>query len=274
MAFNFNGAVKVGEELLGRDLDRETVEAANMIEKKLSLSGKGLRNTMMDIDKSGTVIEKHGNFKVKGMTAEDKAERILEQQGKIEANEYRTSGQRFDDILNRRKAFEQSVQDEYSGYNQRVNESAQSRRTSSSKTIDKQLNQKEYKGGKPKTIEQFVDQRISKQTSAINSEAEELRGLLGQGKLTNDQAVKITGDKNMTASALTGAHIDAYEANQLAGIKKNATLGDKMIYNQVPQKVAAVGGAAWIVSAMAESKGQMSNSQLYGQSAPYGGGGY
>jgi hypothetical protein len=48
------------------------------------------------------------------------------------------------------------------------------------------------------------------------------------------------------------------------------TMGDKMSYHQVPQKLAAVGGTAWLVSNMSGSKGQMDNSQLYGQSKPYG----
>ena len=42
-----------------------------------------------------------------------------------------------------------------------------------------------------------------------------------------------------------------------------------MQYHKVPQAAAAVGATAWLVSKMADSKGQMSNSQLYGQQQSY-----
>jgi hypothetical protein len=47
--------------------------------------------------------------------------------------------------------------------------------------------------------------------------------------------------------------------------------GDYIGYHKVPQKTAAVAATAWLVSRMNDSKGHMSNSQLYGQSSPYGG---
>lgn len=44
--------------------------------------------------------------------------------------------------------------------------------------------------------------------------------------------------------------------------------GDWMGYTKTPQYATAIGGTAWLVSRMSSTKGQQTNSQLYGQS-PY-----
>lgn len=44
--------------------------------------------------------------------------------------------------------------------------------------------------------------------------------------------------------------------------------GDWMGYTRVPQYATAIGGTAWLVSRMSSTKGEQTNSQLYGQS-PY-----
>lgn len=50
----------------------------------------------------------------------------------------------------------------------------------------------------------------------------------------------------------------------------SANVLDQMRYHKVPQAAAGIGATAWLVSKMSNSRGQMSNSQLYGQSSPYG----
>ena len=60
-----------------------------------------------------------------------------------------------------------------------------------------------------------------------------------------------------------------------SGPTKDAIENDKkqswLTKNRIPQKAAAIGGTAWLVSSMSGAKGQMSNKELYGQSTPYGG---
>lgn len=46
---------------------------------------------------------------------------------------------------------------------------------------------------------------------------------------------------------------------------RDLTLGEKMGYNKVPQKVVGVGSTMWLVNNLFSSKGEQTNSQLYGQ---------
>lgn len=73
----------------------------------------------------------------------------------------------------------------------------------------------------------------------------------------------VEGEKNQDTLQ---KHIDGWKASQ---IKDGPTTMDSMWAHKVPQKVGGLGAGAWLVSNMSSSKGQMSNSALYGQSTPY-----
>jgi hypothetical protein len=75
-------------------------------------------------------------------------------------------------------------------------------------------------------------------------------------------------------SSLTGDSVDsltseeAMRASLQASLRKrssNANLMDDIGYYKVPQMAAGIGTTAWLVSRLNNSKGQMSNAQLYGQ---------
>ena len=46
-------------------------------------------------------------------------------------------------------------------------------------------------------------------------------------------------------------------------------ISDPMYAHRVPQKAAAVGGTAWLVSSLSNRRGRMSNAELYGQGGGY-----
>lgn len=125
--------------------------------------------------------------------------------------------------------------------------------------------------GKPHTLEERVDKRIFEQNKKIAEERLSALEKSNNGTLTPQEIKKLglTGKAQEEHAGIIGELYD----NKVSKIKDYATVGDRMVHYQIPQKVAAVGGTAWLVSAMAESKGHMSNSELYGQRSPYGGGG-
>lgn len=78
-------------------------------------------------------------------------------------------------------------------------------------------------------------------------------------------------------SGLTGKSVDDLGSDEAMEAALSATLHqrasnpnwmDKAGYRKYPQLAAGIGTTAWLVSRLSESKGQMSNAQLYGQQ-PY-----
>lgn len=73
--------------------------------------------------------------------------------------------------------------------------------------------------------------------------------------LTGDSVDNLQSEAQMKASLNAGLHKRA----------SNANLMDNLSYHKVPQMAAGIGTTAWLVSRLDSSKGQMSNTQLYGQ---------
>ena len=71
----------------------------------------------------------------------------------------------------------------------------------------------------------------------------------------------IEGGKNAEAISLLKSQQQNYMSS--------ATIMDKALAHKIPQKGAVVVGGAWLVNNMSASRGQQSNSQLYGQQTPY-----
>lgn len=78
---------------------------------------------------------------------------------------------------------------------------------------------------------------------------------------------------NMYANDFLG-NMDERKTQVADWMKKNSgrelSWGENMGYYKVPQKVAGIGGTAFLVSSMSHSKGSQSNAELYGQQSPYG----
>jgi hypothetical protein len=62
-----------------------------------------------------------------------------------------------------------------------------------------------------------------------------------------------------------------YSGGSFSDALKNGQLGEWSSYNRIPQKAVGIGATAYLVSRMANKKGQQSNAELYGQASPYGG---
>jgi cell fate (sporulation/competence/biofilm development) regulator YmcA (YheA/YmcA/DUF963 family) len=128
---------------------------------------------------------------------------------------------------------------------------------------------------KNKTVNSVSTARTGKPTSSMDKEMRDRYGdNYNYGKI-ND---RYGGDQAKINEHLKGLGIDATNLDK-AGIEEalqvkfkervaNPSPIDKMRHSKVPQAVAGIGATAWLVSRMSESKGQMSNSQLYS------GGGY
>lgn len=86
----------------------------------------------------------------------------------------------------------------------------------------------------------------------------------------HDQISKLTGKSMDEVGNMSQDSLKAELGAALHRRASNATIGDKMGYHKVPQTAVGVGATAFLISKMADSKGQMSNSQLYGQASPYG----
>lgn len=141
-----------------------------------------------------------------------------------------------------------------------------------SRTAADVMTERSFKGVKSQS--DWTATRAHNETVAINRDMQRVLDIHQAGKMDDKLAGKL-GFDNATDPRLSGdagrqAIQDIYQG-KLNNVKHNTTVRDRMGYNKVPQTAAAVGGTAWLVSKMSESKGQMSNSQLYGQSNPYGG---
>lgn len=71
----------------------------------------------------------------------------------------------------------------------------------------------------------------------------------------------VEGGKNAEAISLL--------KSQQRDYMSSANIIDKALAHKIPQKGAVVVGGAWLVNNMSASRGQQSNSQLYGQQTPY-----
>lgn len=85
------------------------------------------------------------------------------------------------------------------------------------------------------------------------SDMDEFRNYVSQ--LTNTPADRLQSEADIRSALSAGLHNRASNANAF----------DYINYYKIPQTAAGVGMTAWLVNKLSESKGQMSNSQLYGQ---------
>lgn len=114
----------------------------------------------------------------------------------------------------------------------------------------------------------WTQTRIHNETVAIDRDMQRVLDIHNSGKMDDGLAKKLgfdgAADPRLAGDSGQQAIQDIYNAKR-NNVKPHTTFGDKMGYNKVPQTAAAVGGTAWLVNQMSQSKGQMSNAQLYGQ---------
>lgn len=141
--------------------------------------------------------------------------------------------------------------------------------------------------------EKEIDEKVKKAMSEIgNSQgiADQIEGMLvgGKAKFDNKDVFSVNAqrqelhkkvnsyrgadEKQIRKMIQSGDYVSPDEILQSAknAKAKDLTFGQNMAFKKVPQKVAAGGTTAYLVSRMSSSKGQLSNSELYGQSTPYG----
>jgi hypothetical protein len=111
----------------------------------------------------------------------------------------------------------------------------------------------------------MVDARVTSQPGYANFQAPNTSATWAEIRRMNE--VK-SGEAGAEAAAKTQE-----EAAAAAADTSKAGWWDYAKQHKIPQKVAAVGGLAYVVQHLSSTKGHMSNSELYNQNNPYGGGG-
>jgi hypothetical protein len=123
------------------------------------------------------------------------------------------------------------------------------------------------------TVDKYMQRRygtmVDDISSALNSgqklNSDTINSFAQQTRLNDEVSAQfksmIEGGKNAEAIAL----LKSQQQNYIS----SANIMDKAYAHKIPQKGAVVVGGAWLVNNMSASRGQQSNSQLYGQQTPY-----
>lgn len=113
---------------------------------------------------------------------------------------------------------------------------------------------KELKNNRYNSLEDYMKFSTSK-------EYEEINAAFKKKEFNNPLLEKYGIDKNTSLEELQSLRNEA-----INGIKReDAGLTDHLGYHKVPQKVTGVMSTMWLVNKMAGTKGEQTNSQLYGQ---------
>lgn len=134
------------------------------------------------------------------------------------------------------------------------------------RTASDVMTERSFKGIKSQS--DWTQTRAHNETVGINRDMQRVLDTHQAGKMDDGLAKKMGFGG---AGDVSEQGIRDFYQGRLNSVKPETTTRDKMGYHKVPQKAAAVGGTAWLVNQMSQSKGQMSNAQLYGQSQQYGG---
>lgn len=130
----------------------------------------------------------------------------------------------------------------------------------------------------PKTTNKTVGDASKVRSEGVNPKRKNTGGIYDWKSERIDEQIKsLRNDKSPEMKDLlkkemnTSSYEDALpqKIRQLNQQKENITISDKAMYNKVPQKVAAGGMTAWMVSNMSDRRGKQSNAELYGQDTPY-----
>lgn len=135
---------------------------------------------------------------------------------------------------------------------------------------------------KPKNLYGYANRRAAQQKLEIYNNYNKFSGAIDSGDLDKEALRNISGATGLKANDIaTMAESNPEELKDLlrAGYEKSfndintdISMIDRIKYYRVPQKAVTVGVGAYIVQNMSDSRGQMSNGELYGQRQPYGGG--
>jgi hypothetical protein len=142
-------------------------------------------------------------------------------------------------------------------YGRKQSQTAGANQTSSS-AMDDAINNKsgdKVKAQMANRVDKGYAQRQATMEKAING-----------GEAEMDKLGKQWGVEGKADKAALSNNLDSWKSGQF---KAGPTTMDAAWAYKVPQKVGGLGAGAWLVSNMSSSKGQMSNSALYGQSTPY-----
>lgn len=268
---------KGGAKTLTNQVDNVAKESSEQIATRISkrkiVNGKG---SLYSEGYSNKVKETYNelNGMLDGFSMDDAKDMVREeaqQKTKTIKNAARENAE-FEVKAAREEAEFKAFQDEFGDTYSSAGDFDLSGKKTKSKTIKEESKVKT--NSKPRTLDEYTSQRVARERAGFESERDRILESFGDGsnadynktlskKLGIDDPTKVTSDS-----------INAHYQSQIDNIKTTSGIGDWMGYNKVPQKTAAVGGTAWLVSNMSQSKGQLSNPQLYSQQQPYGNGGY
>lgn len=232
----FSSGAKIGDGLIVSQ-DSNKNKRYKEIEGAFS-SGTKIGDGLI-VPQDGNMHKQYKNLKYQGLSNEDAVKKIIgDKQAAREAA---------------KKEEKKVAEDALNAFRERMDYE---------KLVGKYPNTKEgmkkLKGKKDVDKDFYMKHKTAKQFKQLEKDM--------KNKDFNSPLWEVFKDEGYNPKKLTQEQFDLVRArmiNQASG--KDMGVIDTLGFYKVPQKTVAVGGTAWLVSNLASSKGQQSNSQLYGQ---------
>lgn len=202
------------------------------------------RNIDRDASKS---ITRNANKKTlnKSSFTERKAERMMN--NKI----YKSENESVQQVI------DNSIQEKANKFNSRL--AAEKQEAIDQQKLRKNFNEKKLEKNK---FNSKTDYAKYKQHSAYKEASEAFE----KKNYDNPLLKAISSENNIEAKDLNAVHISKSRQKAILNASSDDLgLRDLSSYYKVPQKAVGVAGTAWLVSRLASSGGEQTNSQLYGQ---------
>lgn len=135
--------------------------------------------------------------------------------------------------------------------------------------VDENKNMQNYMRNKHVQAQNILD-AYREQIGKEGLSEKDLEGIRQQtaSKIVDKLRMGSDADKAAVESELKDNNFDKVK-DRISNNAVDIGVTDRVMGNKIPQKAAAGLGTVWLVSNMASNKGQLPNSQLYGQEQPY-----